>query len=77
MRVAIYARCSTNENKQDTERQVDELKTIASNFDWEVVKIYEDYASGSKSSRPSLDKMMKDAHTKSFDLVMISSLCRL
>ena len=77
MRVAIYARCSTNENKQDTERQVDELKTIASNFDWKVVKVYEDYASGSKSSRPALDQMMKDAHTRSFDIVMISSLCRL
>ncbi len=38
MRVAIYARCSTNLG-QRPEIQVDELKTIAKNRGWEVCYI--------------------------------------
>lgn len=77
MKVCIYTRCSTSEDRQDVARQIHELTTIANNFGWEITKIYQDYASGSKSSRPALDQMMKDAHARPFEMVIISSLCRL
>ena len=77
MKVAIYTRCSTNEIKQNVERQVTELTEVALNRGWEIVKVYEDYASGSKSSRPQLDELMKDCFKGKVHTVMVSDLSRL
>jgi len=77
MKVAIYTRCSTNETKQNVERQVTELTEVALNRGWEIYKVYEDYASGSKSSRPQLDELMKDCFKGKVQTVMISDLSRL
>jgi DNA invertase Pin-like site-specific DNA recombinase len=47
-----YARCSTNETKQDVERQILELKTMGAEL------IYHEYESGTVIKRPELEKMM-------------------
>lgn len=78
MRVAIYARCSTNLG-QRPEIQVDELKTIAKNRGWEVCYEYVDVLSGAKGykQRPSLNNLMTDAVKGRFDVVMVWSIDRL
>jgi len=47
-----YARCSTNETKQDVERQIFELKTMGAEL------VYHEYESGTVIHRPELEKMM-------------------
>ena len=58
MRVALYARVSTL-NGQNPETQLIELREYASRRGWEVIGEYVDAGvSGSKDSRPSLNRMM-------------------
>ena len=49
-----YARCSTNENLQDIERQVRELKQQGATDE----TIYKEYESGTKTNRAELDKLL-------------------
>jgi len=76
-RVALYVRCSTNDTKQNVERQEFELQEVVKNHDWEVVGVYADYTSGTKTQRPNLDRLLDDAFIKKFDCIMISDLSRL
>jgi DNA invertase Pin-like site-specific DNA recombinase len=77
-RAAIYVRVSTD--KQTIENQVRELRQIAERRGWEVVEIYNDAGiSGSKGrdQRPGLDRMLKDASRRRFDVVMAWAIDRL
>jgi DNA invertase Pin-like site-specific DNA recombinase len=76
-RCALYVRCSTNETKQNVERQESELRDVISNHNWELVDVYADYSSGRKTQRPNLDRLLDDAFSKKFDCVMVSDLSRL
>jgi len=71
----IYARVSTDE--QNPQHQVDELKTMASQQNYMVYKIYVDKVSGTKSSRPALMELLKDAKAKRFEVVYVWKLDRL
>ncbi len=78
MKVAIYARVSTNE--QTTENQVRELKDWADRAGHEVVTIYDDNGvSGAKGReyRKEFDKLLKGAVRREFDLVAAWSVDRL
>lgn len=78
MKVAIYARVSTNE--QTTENQVRELKAWADRAGHEVVKIYDDNGiSGAKGReyRKEFDRLLKGAVRREFDLVAAWSVDRL
>jgi DNA invertase Pin-like site-specific DNA recombinase len=77
-RAAIYVRVSTD--KQTVENQVRELRQIAERRGWEVVEVYNDAGiSGSKGrdQRPGLDRMLKDASRRRFDVVMAWAIDRL
>jgi len=77
MKVAIYARVSTAKD-QSCERQILELRQVAENHNWSVVDEYIDEGiSGTKKSRPELDRMMKDALLRKFDVVATLELSRL
>lgn len=76
-RCALYLRCSTNETKQNVERQESELRDVISNHNWKLVEVYADYSSGRKTQRPNLDRLLDDAFSKKFDCVMVSDLSRL
>jgi DNA invertase Pin-like site-specific DNA recombinase len=75
MRVAIYARVSTDE--QTTENQVFELEKVAKRMGWTVTEVYADTISGTKAKRPELDKLLKSAMRKEIDVVMAWSVDRL
>jgi DNA invertase Pin-like site-specific DNA recombinase len=77
-RAAIYARVSTD--TQTVENQIRELKQIALRRGWEVVEVYTDAGiSGAKgrAQRPGLDRMLKDAGRRNFDVVMAWAIDRL
>ena len=71
-RVAIYARVSTSNKGQDTGLQVDELRAVAAQRGWVVSATYVDEGvSGTKDSRPALDRLMVDARKGKIDVVMV------
>jgi DNA invertase Pin-like site-specific DNA recombinase len=77
-RAAIYVRVSTD--KQTVENQLRELRQIAERRGWEVVEEYHDAGiSGAKGrkDRPGLDRMLKDAQRRRFDVVMAWAIDRL
>src|SRR6266446_2895617 len=76
-RAAIYLRTSTS--SQHTENQRLELERIAERRGWKIAEVYEDFGiSGAKGrdKRPALDRMLKDANRRRFDLVMAWSIDR-
>ena len=78
MKVAIYARVSTNE--QTTENQLRELTGWADRAGHEVVTIYDDNGvSGAKGReyRKEFDKLLRGAVRREFDLVAAWSVDRL
>jgi DNA invertase Pin-like site-specific DNA recombinase len=71
MKTAIYARISTTDKGQDVETQLIPLREFVKRRGWQLYKVYTDQISGSKESRPSLNELMKDAHKKKFDCVLV------
>ncbi|MFY9647762.1 MAG: recombinase family protein, partial [Terriglobales bacterium] len=70
MRVGIYARVSTLIG-QSPEMQLAELREYASRRGWEIYGEYVDSGvSGSKESRPELNRLMSDVHLRRFDVVL-------
>jgi DNA invertase Pin-like site-specific DNA recombinase len=77
MRIAIYARVSTNNKGQDVDLQLIDMRKSIESKAWSLTKEYVDRGvSGSKSSRPQLDKLMRDASEKKFDAVLVWKLDR-
>ena len=77
-RAAIYVRVSTD--KQTVENQIRELRQIAARRGWQIVEEYHDAGiSGAKGrdQRPGLDRMLKDAGRRRFDVVMAWAIDRL
>ena len=50
-RVALYARVSTKDKRQDTANQLDQLRHFAATQHWTVVQEYVDKATGKHSDR--------------------------
>ena len=76
-KVCMYCRVSTTD-KQDVNRQVNELKEVVDNNGWILTDIYIDEGfSRSSTSRPELDRMMKDSFSRRFEMVMTLELSRL
>jgi len=69
--VALYARVSTDDKGQNPEVQLEPLRAYAKLRGLTVVAEYVDFLSGSKRSRPELDRMMVNAQAKKFDAVLV------
>jgi DNA invertase Pin-like site-specific DNA recombinase len=75
-RAALYLRVSTVD--QHPETQAIELRQFAQQRQYQIVQEYIDHGvSGSKARRPGLDQLLKDAHRRRFDLVLVWSCDRL
>ena len=77
-RVALYLRVSTGE--QTTENQRRELEQVARRSGWQVVEVYEDKGisgANGREKRPGLDKLLRDATARKFDLLAAWSVDRL
>src|SRR5262245_55219041 len=76
-RAALYMRVSTKNHGQTTETQAVALKEYAARRAFEIIEEYRDEGvSGSKDSRPALDKLMKDARVRKFDVVIVARFDR-
>src|SRR6202008_1400856 len=84
---AVYSRVSTVGHGQDPSMQTRELTDYCQRRGWEIYGSYVDNGvSGKKDSRPALNRLMKDAHARRFDVVIcwrfdrfsrsVSHLCR-
>jgi DNA invertase Pin-like site-specific DNA recombinase len=76
-RVALYARVSTKDGRQDTDNQMIALREYCSKQRWEIASEYVDHETGGTSKRTHFQQMFADARTRKFDLVLFWSLDRL
>ena len=79
MKVAIYARVSSTNDRQSIDRQVIDLLNYAELNNIEVVKVYEDHISGAKRNeeRPILCECLDYCISNDVDMLLISELSRL
>ena len=76
-RVALYARVSTLNGQQDPEMQLSELREYAARRGLIVFEEYVDQGvSGSKESRPALNRLMSEARRCRFDAVLVWKIDR-
>ena len=75
----IYARVSSQNDRQDTTRQVTDLEKFAKSNDMEIVKIYEEHISGAKKleEREVLSQCLEYCKANSVNYLLISELSRL
>jgi DNA invertase Pin-like site-specific DNA recombinase len=74
-RAALYLRVSTID--QHPETQLYDLRVLAEQRGYEIVREYRDTISGAKSKRPGLDEMMVDARRGRFDVIVVWAFDRL
>ncbi len=76
-RVALYARVSTLHGQQDPEMQLSELREYAIRRGLSIHEEYVDQGvSGSKESRPALNRLMSEAQRCRFDAVLVWKIDR-
>ena len=75
----IYARVSSVGDRQNTERQVDDLTRYAESNGYEVIKVYEEHISGAKKNeeRAVLCECLNYCIKNKIDTLLISELSRL
>ena len=74
---ALYMRVSTKGHGQTTDTQALALREYAQRRGFEIIGEYRDEGiSGSKDSRPALDRLMKDARARKFDVVIVARFDR-
>lgn len=77
--VAVYARVSSRDDRQNVEGQLREIGDYANRKNWQIVAQYIDRESGSKpaAEREALTRMFADARRKKFSRLIVWSLDRL
>ena len=75
MRAIIYARCSTDEKKQDVEIQLKQLKEYCGRQGWKY-DIKKEYASGSKQVPDVLRTILRLIKERSYDVLLVYDLSR-
>ena len=76
--VAIYARVSTDDKRQDPENQLRQLRAWCARMGYPVVREYVEHENGGKGIeyRKQLAAMFADASRREFDLLLVWSLDR-
>ena len=73
----IYARVSSESDRQNTERQVEDLKRYISINDMELVATYEEKMSGAKENRPILTECVQYCISNHINTLCVSEISRL
>lgn len=78
-KAVIYARVSSQTDRQDTARQVNDLKRFALSQEMEIVKTFEEHISGAKKleEREILTQCLEYCKNNSVKYLLISELSRL
>ena len=76
MKVALYARVSTKQHGQDVETQLQALRAWAKQKKHTVLEYADRGWSGTKESRPELDRLMRDARRGLFSVVAVARFDR-
>lgn len=79
MRAIIYARVSSTTDRQNTERQINDLNRYAEANNIEVMDVFEEHISGATRNvdRPVLLAAIDYAKSNAIDVVLLSELSRL
>jgi site-specific DNA recombinase len=79
MKCAVYTRVSTDkeEQKSSLSNQKDLFYNFISNKGWSFYDIYVDVETGTSDKRPGLQRMIKDAGQRKFDVILAKELSRL
>lgn len=77
MKVALYARVSTDDQGQNPETQLMRLRDTARARGYEVIGEYVDFKSGKDANRPEFQKLLADCKAHRVDLIMITKLDRM
>ena len=72
--VAIYARVSSHENKDNLERQVERLKEYAMARGWKIIYVVKEIGSGVNDARPKLIGLLKK---KNYSILLVEHKDRL
>lgn len=75
MKAVIYARCSTDEIKQDVERQLSELRRYCQAYAWEFDEVFE-YESSYKGKQVKLYEVLEKIRKKEYQVILVYSLDR-
>ena len=75
----IYARVSSQNDRQDTKRQVQDLERYAESQNLRVLKVYEEHISGAKKieERQVLSECLEYCTSHSVKILLVSELSRL
>ena len=69
IRAAIYARCSTDESRQDVENQINICKRYCDSQGWPY-QIFQEYESAYKGNkRKVLDELLEKIRLKEFNIL--------
>ncbi len=75
MKALIYARCSTDEKRQDVEIQLEECRAYCKRQGWEY-ETAKEYGSGSKEIPPKLRTILTDIKQRKYDILLVYDLTR-
>src|SRR5215475_4250404 len=73
---ALYMRVSTKGHSQTTETQAVALREHAQRRGYAILEYADTGVSGAKDRRPALDKLMRDARSGKFQIVMCARFDR-
>ena len=75
VKAVLYCRCSTDENRQDTDVQLKELRRYADAYGWDYDEISE-YGSGFKGEQPRLNEVIEKIRLGHYRTLLVHSLDR-
>ncbi len=75
MKALIYARCSTNESKQDVEVQLKELRRYCEHQGWQYDEVSE-YGSGYKGDQPKLQEKIEQLKLGYYSVLIVWAMDR-
>ena len=79
IKAVIYSRVSSESNRQDNERQTNELIEYANKMGYKLVEVYEEKVSGYKKNedRPIFSRMLEEIEKGAIDKVLVWELSRI